>query len=200
MTDMNDWLREGEQRWELVKEHGEIIIPWNNPWYRFASIAVIGLLLIAASLFWPSIFWAGIIVTAIGTLLALPLFISGFRVRGIAAFVSTEGCGIGCGYDRLFISWEAVAVDREALPINDQFMLITIKSEATESLKIRYPDGTDKTWDRLPYKRSIIRAVFDSADKGIRVYANPNEIMVHFLSFLYPVMAFRAHAGIPGTS
>lgn len=198
---LNDWLREGQGKWALVEEHGEIAIPWNNPWYRFAGIALIGLLIAATGYFWfelKPVWIAGLGITALGTFTATRFFVKGYRVGGIAAFVSKDGCSIGCDFDRLFIPWSTVKTDIEKLPINDHFMLIPTKDDAADDIVIQHQDRSFVKWDRKPYTRAIIRAEYHSGE-GVRIYAYPNEIIVFFLSFLYPVMAYRAHAISSGT-
>ncbi len=193
---LNDWLREGKDKWALVEKHGEITIPWNNPWYRFAVIAFVGLVIAAAGYFWfelKPVWLVGAGIAALGALTAMRFFVKGYRVGGVAAFVSKDGCSIGCDYDRLFIPWSAVDSDIKHLPINDHFMLIPTRDEAADDIVIQYQDRSFLKWDRKPYKRAIIRAEYHTGE-GVRIYAYPNEIMVFFLSFLYPVMAFRAHA------
>lgn len=130
MTELNDWLREGKEKWELVEQYGEVTIPWNNPWYRFAGVAAVGLIIAAVGHFWlemKPVWLVGIGISALGALTAARFFIKGHRVGGIAAFVSKNGCSIGCDYDRLFIPWSAVETNVQQLPINDQFMLVPIK-------------------------------------------------------------------------
>ncbi|MEZ6058052.1 MAG: hypothetical protein R3C01_15235 [Planctomycetaceae bacterium] len=198
---LNDWLREGEEKWSLVEQHGEITIPWNNPWYRFAGVALVGFIIAAAGYFWlemKPVWVVGLGIATLGTFTATRFFIKGYRVGGIAAFVSKDGCSIGCDYDRLFIPWSAVETDIEQLPINDEFMLVPAKNDAADEIVIQYQDRSFRQWDRQPYKRAIIRAEYH-ADEGVRIYAYPNEIMVFFLSFLYPVLAYRAHAISAGT-
>lgn len=194
--ELNDWLREGQAKWTLVEQHGEITIPWNNPWYRFAGIAIVGLAIAIAGYFWID-FWLvwiiGLGLAGIGTFTAARYFLKGYRVGGIAAFVSKDGCSIGCDYDRLFIPWSAVDTLVKQLPINDQYMLVPIKDGAADEIVVQYQDRSCVAWDRQPYKRAIIRAEYHAAE-GVRIYAYPNEIMVFFLSFLYPIIAYRGHA------
>jgi hypothetical protein len=198
VTELNDWLLEGKEKWQLVEKHGEIVIPWNNPWYRCAVISVIGLAVLAVGHFWLDITVvriAGLGIAGIAGAVALNYFAKGHRVGGIAAFVSNKGCSIGCGYDRLFIPWSAVLTEVDKLPINDQFMVIPIRSNAADELLIQYQDGSSVKWDGQRYKRAIIRAelaTFQPPNKGVFIYADPNEVMVFFLLFLYPVMAYRA--------
>jgi hypothetical protein len=201
VAELNDWLRDGKEKWALVERHGEIIIPWNNPWHRFASIAIVGLVVAAAGYFWlemKPIWLTGVGIFAFGALTAARFFLKGYGVGGIAAFVSKEGCSVGCGYDRLFIPWSAVETNVEHLPINNQFMLVPIKKGAADELKVHSQARSFVKWDRQPYKRAIIRAEY-LPDEGVRIYAHPNDFMVFFLSFLYPVMAYRAHAIASGT-
>jgi hypothetical protein len=198
---LNDWLREGEEKWALVEQHGEITIPWNNPWYRFAGIALVGLGIAAAGYFWLHIkpVWiVGLGIALLGAFTATRFLTKGYRVGGIAAFVSKDGCSIGCAYDRLFIPWSAIDTEVEQVPINDQFMLVPIRDSAIDEIVVQYQDRSFVKWNRQPYKRAIIRAEYH-ADEGVHIYAYPNEIIVYFLSFLYPIMAYRAHAISAGT-
>ena len=82
--------------------------------------------------------------------------------------------------------------EEENLPINDQFMLIPVKDSAIGELVIERQDGSSTPWDREPYIRAIIRAEFVPGE-GLRIYAYPNEIIVFFLSFLYPIFVYRYH-------
>jgi hypothetical protein len=114
------------------------------------------------------------------------------KVQGGAAFVSTLGCSIGCGFDRLFIPWSAVNVDYQYLPINDKYMLIPVKEELLDEVIIQYQGGDSIPWDRKPYVRAIIRAEYIPSE-GVRIYAYPNEVMVHYLGLVYPVLTHRFH-------
>jgi hypothetical protein len=194
VNESEDWLAQGRRNWELVEAKGEVGIPWNNPWRRFAVIAVVGAAILAAGHFWLDnnfVRFIGVVIGLIGGASAVFYFVKGARVGGIAATVSTEGCTIGCGIDRLFIPWSAISTEVEHLPVNDQFMSIPIKSGAAGQILIQRPDGSAAAWDGLPYRRAIIRVEFYAPDEGIRIYAWPNEIMVHFLSFLYPILGHR---------
>ncbi|HEY3322180.1 MAG TPA: hypothetical protein VGP72_17080 [Planctomycetota bacterium] len=198
MDAANEWILEGKTKWELVQEHGEIVIPWINPWYRFGLLTIVGMIVFAIGHFGinnNSIRYVGIGVAALCGVIAGRFYLKGHLVGGIAASVSVDGCAIGCGHDRLFIPWSSVSTNIKSLPINDQFMLIPIKEGAAGELLIQHRGGTVENWDGRPYKRAVIRAELHMPNEGVRIYAYPNEIMVHFLSMAYPIIAYRAHVG-----
>lgn len=190
-TNTAQWQKTGDQLWSRVQESKFVVIPWNNPWRRFALLASVPLITAAAGLTlksrYPSIILAIFSVPPI--IAALVFFIIGVRTGGLYSFVSEEGFGVGCDADRITIPYSLIEVPQNANPekMNRNCIVLPVKAETTGVL-IERKDRTASPWDGKPYKRGSVSVFMKEGSLCIK--AIPNEILVQLCCAIYPLNKF----------
>lgn len=173
--------KDGEQLWSRIQQSKLLVLPWKNPWRRFAMLALVPLIttaLAAVSLksHYPALLFALISVPFVFA--ALRYFIVGRRTGGLYSFFSETGFGVGCDADRITIPYSAIQLPSKVNPatVNDNYIVLPVKAETT-GVVIEHKNGKAIPWDGTPYRRGIISALIK--DGEFQVKAFPNEMIVH---------------------
>ena len=190
--DTNAWRKVGEQLWSRAQQSELVLLPWKNPWRRFAALALVPLVCAgAAAITFKSHY--GLVVFALLSipfvLSAIMFFMIGRRTGGLYSFFSEKGFGVGCDADRIFIPYSLIQLPQKVSPTTANYkqIVLPLRAEITGVLLER-KDGTVSSWDGKPYKRGIV-SVFVQ-DGAIHVKAFPTEMIVHLFYAIQPLSVF----------
>ena len=189
--DIEAWRKDGERLWGSIQETKLVVIPWNNPWRRFAILgaAILVAACVAAFTMRNQYVFAFAAISLPFLYTALKYFRIGAQTGGLYSFFSENGFGIGCDADRLLIPYSAILLSDRVSPstVNDNYIVLPAKPETT-GVVIERPNGEDSQWDGTPYKRGIASVFITDGD--LRVGAYPNEMIVHLFCAIYPLSIF----------
>jgi len=190
--DLEAWRRDGQQLWEQVDATKLVVIPWRNPWPRFAILAVVILIAAVTILAISHNVFAGAMICAFSVpciFTAAKYRCIGVRTGGLYSFFSDKGFGLGCDEDRICIPYSALRLPDKVSPstVNDNYIVLPVCTESAQVL-IERKDGADAPWDGSPYNRGII-SVF-TKDGQLVAKAYPNEMIVHLFCAVYPLSLY----------
>ena len=187
--DLDAWRKDGEQLWSRIQQSKLLVLPWKNPWRRFAILALVPLVTAAVAFatlrsHFPALVFAMLSVPLL--IPALLFFIVGVRTRGLYSFFSETGFGIGCDADRITIPYSAIQLPQRLNPgtVNHNYIVLPVKAE-TAGVLIESKNGKGLPWDGSPYRRGIVSAFIKGGE--FRVKAFPNEMIAHLYLTIHPL-------------
>jgi hypothetical protein len=190
--DTSAWRKVGEQLWSRAQQSELVLLPWNNPWRRFAALALVPLVCAGAAAFTFKSRYALIVFALLSVpfvVSAIIFFIIGRRTGGLYSFFSGNGFGVGCEADKICIPYSSIQLPKKVDPatLNKNHIILPARAETT-GIVIERKDGTTSPWDGKPYKRGIV-SVFIK-DGALHVRAFPNEMILHLFYAIHPLSVF----------
>jgi len=204
--DVAAWRRDGERLWNTIQERELVVLPWNNPWFRFAVPGVP--LFLAAIVTW--FIWWNPFVSGVLALLAAPCLYTaikyysiGKRTGGLYSFFSETGFGMGCDADRLSIPYSSLDLPKQVTPstVNHNYIVLPVRP-GIDGIMLERKTGVDSPWDGAPYRRGIA-AILRTRDGALHARAYPNEMIVHLFRAVFPLALYlkeRARAAEAGAT
>lgn len=186
------WRKVGEQLWSRAQQSELVLLPWKNPWRRFAALALVPLICAGAAAVTFKSHYALIVFALLSVpfvVSAMIFFIIGRRTGGLYSFFSEKGFGVGCDADRIFIPYSLIQLPQRVnrATLNKNHIVLPVRPETT-GVVIEQKDGKASPWDGKPYKRGIV-SVFIK-DGAIHVKAFPNEMILHLFYAIHPLSVF----------
>src|SRR5215469_15427830 len=105
------WRKVGEQLWSRAHQSELVLLPWNNPWRRFAALALVPLVSAGAAAFTFKSHYALFVFAFLSVpfvVSAIIFFIIGARTGELYSFFSEKGFGVGCQADRILIPYSLI--------------------------------------------------------------------------------------------
>lgn len=190
--DTSAWRKVGEQLWSRAQQSEQVLLPWKNPWRRFAALALVPLICAGAAAITFKTHYALLVFLGLSVpfvISAIVFFIIGRRTGALYSFFSENGFGVGCDADKICIPYASIQIPKKVDPatLKNNHIVLPVRAETT-GIVIERKDGTASPWDGKPYKRGIV-SVFIK-DGAIHVKAFPNEIILHLFYAIHPLSVF----------
>ena len=192
MIDIEAWKQDGQELWCTVEKNKLVVLWWNNPWFRMATIGVF-VTVFAVVLF---IFWKNLFISILLGIIAIPYLFSGIKflligkqTGGLYSFFTEYGFGIGCDADRLMIPYSQIEVPEYVDPstVNQNYIVLPVITDP-QGILIETKDGNEQPWDGNEYRRGIASIEFNK--EGLIARAYPNEMVVQLFGAIHSLSIY----------